>query len=144
MAAWTWCRQFYGWYMFRAIASLLKSEAKKLGQEALRSSVSFLDDISVDTINPTATDTERLKQFTSLLKRKVGEHWTVFSVVVVVGAVTALVEKSEALRWRRCRWQQTKTTPPSSSSCYTSHSSDLLADGRFLLARKRLRQGSGE
>ena len=56
--------------MFRTIAPLLKSGAKTLGREALRSGVGFLGDIAAGTTDPKQAAASRFKQLTGQLKHK--------------------------------------------------------------------------
>lgn len=56
--------------VFRTIAPLLKSGAKTLGKEALRSGIGFLGDISGGTSNPREAAASRFREFTGTLKRK--------------------------------------------------------------------------
>jgi len=56
--------------MFRTIAPLVKSGAKALGEEALRSGIGFLGDIAAGTMDPKVAASARLKQLTGSLKRK--------------------------------------------------------------------------
>jgi len=56
--------------LFRTISPLLKSGARTLGREALRTGVGFLGDIAEGTVRPRHAAGARFKEFTNTLKRK--------------------------------------------------------------------------
>lgn len=61
--------------MIRTIAPLIKSGAKSVGQEALRSGVGFLTDLAGGKItDPKTAANLRLREFTGSLKRKADEQ----------------------------------------------------------------------
>lgn len=55
--------------LFRTVTPLLKSGAKAIGKEALRTGINVLSDV-VSTVPPKQAISSRMKEFTSTLKRK--------------------------------------------------------------------------
>lgn len=59
--------------LFRTVAPILRSGAKAVGKQVLRSGIGFLGDIAAGTTPPGHAADERFREFTGTLKRKADE-----------------------------------------------------------------------
>ena len=60
--------------MFRTIVPLIKSGVRVVGDEALKSGLGFLGDVTTGVMDPKVAAGARLKQFTEMLKRRADGH----------------------------------------------------------------------